>query len=52
MAPMLLTILKVVAGLAALGVISLVLVAVISGLQSFIRALGDREDRDDNSSSG
>ena len=49
---MLLTILKVVAGLAVLGIISLVLVAVISGLRSSVRALGDREDRDDNSSSG
>jgi hypothetical protein len=44
---MLLTILKIVAGIAVLGVISLVLIAVISGLRSSVDVLGKREDRDD-----
>jgi len=43
---MLLTILKIVAGVAVLGIISLVLVAVISGLRSTAQALGKRDDRD------
>jgi hypothetical protein len=47
MPDMLLTILKIVAGLAVLGIISLVLIAVISGLRSSARALGKREDRDE-----
>lgn len=49
---MFLTILKIIAGLAVLGVISLVLIAVISGLRSSVRALGNREDRDDDSGVG
>jgi hypothetical protein len=52
MADMLLTILKIVAGLAVLGIISLVLVAVISGLRSSAKALGNREDHDDNAGLG
>jgi hypothetical protein len=52
MATVLLTILKIAAGLAALGVISLVLVAVISGIRSSVGALGGREDHDDNSGVG
>jgi len=48
-AAMPLTILKVVAGLAVLGIISMVLIAVISGLRSSASALGKREDRGDNS---
>lgn len=52
MAAMLLTILKVVAGLAVLGIISLVLIAVFSGLASSVRALGKRENHDDNSGVG
>ena len=49
---MLMTILKVVAGLAVLGIISMVLIAVISGLRSSAHALGNREDRDDDSGVG
>ncbi|MCW8985799.1 MAG: hypothetical protein OQK55_10680 [Thermoanaerobaculales bacterium] len=52
MAAMLLTILKVVAGLAVLGIISIVLIAVISGLRSSASALGHRKDRDANSGVG
>jgi len=44
MATMLLTVLKIFAGLAVLGIISMVLVAVISGLASSIRALRKRGD--------
>lgn len=44
---MLLTILKIVAGVAVLGIISLVLIAVVSGLRSSAQALGKREDRED-----
>jgi hypothetical protein len=43
---MLLTILKIVAGVEVLGIISLVLIAVISGLRSSAQALGKREDRE------
>ena len=46
---MLLTILKIFAGLAVLGVISMVLIAVISGLRSSAHALGNREDHDGDS---
>ena len=46
---MLLTLLKIVAGLAVLGVISMVMIAVLSGLISSVRALGNREKPDDNS---
>ena len=49
MTTMILTVLKIVAGLAVVGVIALVLVAVISGLRSSARALRKQEDRDDNS---
>lgn len=49
---MLMTILKVVAGLAVLGIISLLLIAIISGLRSSASALGNREDHDDNSGVG
>ncbi len=45
---MLLTILKIVAGLAVLGIISMVMIAVVSGLVSSARSLGNRENRDDN----
>jgi hypothetical protein len=51
-AAMLLTILKVVAGLAVLGIISIVLIAVISGLTSSARALRNQGDRDDTSGDG
>ncbi len=46
MAPMLLTILKIVAGLAVLGIISMVLIAVISGLVGSFRALKRGKERD------
>lgn len=46
---MLLTILKIVAGLAVLGIISIVLIAVISGLVGSARALRNQGDRDDSS---
>ena len=49
---MLMTILKVVAGLAVLGIISLLMIAIISGLRSSASALGNREDHDDNSGVG
>ena len=52
MADMWLTILMIVAGLAALGVISLVLIAVVSGLRSSAQSFASREDRDDNSGAG
>ena len=44
---MLLTLLKIVAGLAVLGIISMVMIAVVSGLVSSARSLGKREQRDD-----
>jgi len=47
MATMLLTILKIVAGLAVLGIVSLVLIAVVSGLASSVRALRNRGDSDE-----
>jgi hypothetical protein len=43
---MLLTILKIVAGLAVLGIITMLLVAVISGLVGSVRALRKDQDRD------
>ena len=49
MSAMFMTILKIVAGLAVLGIISMVLIAVISGLVSSARALRNQGDRDDNS---
>ena len=49
---MLLTILKIVAGLAAVGIITMLLIAVVSGLRSSANALGNREDHDDNSGVG
>jgi hypothetical protein len=52
MAAMLMTILKVAAGLSVLGIISIVLIAVISGLRSSASALRTQEDRDDNSGVG
>jgi hypothetical protein len=52
MAPMLMTILKIVAGLAVLGIITMLLIAVVSGLRSSASALGHREDNDDNSGVG
>ncbi len=42
-----LTILKIVAGLAVLGIISMVMIAVISGLASSVRALRNRGDSDE-----
>ena len=51
-ATMLMTILKIVAGLAVLGIISMVLIAVISGLKGSARALHKPEDRNDNSGDG
>ena len=51
-ATMLMTILKVVAGLAVLGIISMVLIAVISGLKGSARAIRNQGDRDDNSGVG
>ena len=45
MAGMLLTILKIAAGIAVLGIISIVLIAVVSGLRSSANALGNRENR-------
>ncbi len=52
MAPMLMTILKIVAGLAVLGIITMLLIAVVSGLRGSASALGHREDNDDNSGVG
>jgi len=52
MSAMFMTILKIVAGLAVLGIISMVLIAVISGLVSSARALRNQGDRDDNSGVG
>jgi len=46
MSTMLLTILKIVAGVAVLGVIALVLVAVISGLKESVRTFGRRGEDD------
>ena len=40
---MLLTILKIAAGLAVLGIVALVLIAVVSGLTSSVRSLRGRE---------
>jgi hypothetical protein len=48
MAAMLMTILKIVAGIAALGVVSLVLVAVVSGLRSSANALQNPEENNDH----
>jgi hypothetical protein len=42
---MLLTILKIIAGLAVLGVISMILVAVISGIAASVRALKKNQDQ-------
>lgn len=47
MATMFLTILKIVAGLAVLGIISIVMVAVVSGLVSSVCALRNRGDSDE-----
>jgi hypothetical protein len=52
MTPMLLTILKIVAGIAVLGIISLVLIAVISGLRMSAQAVGKPEDRRDDLGAG
>jgi hypothetical protein len=52
MASVLLTILKVGAGLAVLGIISMVLIAIIPGLVSSARPLRNREDHDDNAGVG
>jgi len=49
---MLMTILKVVAGLAVLGIISMVLIAVISGLKDSARAIRNQGNRDDDSGVG
>jgi hypothetical protein len=48
MLDMLLTILKIVAGLAVLGIISLVLLAVFSGLKASVRSLRHRGGTDDD----
>jgi hypothetical protein len=45
---MFLTVLKIVAGLAVVGVIALVLIAVVSGLAGSVRALRKREGNDDH----
>ena len=47
MATMFLTILKIVAGLAVLGIVSIVLIAVVSGLVSSVRALQNRGESDE-----
>ena len=52
MAAMLMTILKVVAGLAVLGIITMLLIAVVSGLRSSASALGNREDHNDGPGAG
>jgi hypothetical protein len=52
MSDMLLTILKIVAGIAVLGIISLVLVAVISRRRSSAQALHKPENHDDDTGSG
>lgn len=44
---MLLTLLKIVAGLAVLGIISLVLLAVFSGLAASVRSMRKRGGNDD-----
>lgn len=44
---MLLTTLKIVAGLAVLGIIALVLTAVVSGLKSSVNSLRGQEDDDE-----
>jgi hypothetical protein len=44
---MFLTILKIVAGLAVLGIVSIVLIAVVSGLVSSVRALRNRGESDE-----
>jgi hypothetical protein len=44
---MVLTLLKIVAGLAVLGVIAMILVAVISGLAASVRALRREKDLHD-----
>ena len=49
---MILTILKIVAGLAVLGVVALVLIAVVSGLTSSIHSLRGRGEQDDHSNAG
>ena len=49
---MILTILKIVAGLAVLGIITLLLIAVVSGLRSSASALGNREDHNDGPGAG
>ena len=43
---MLLTLLKIIAGIAVLGIIALVMIAVVSGLISSVRSLGKREKHD------
>jgi hypothetical protein len=48
MTTMVLTILKIVAGLAVLGIVSIVMVAVVSGLVSSFRALRNRKGNDDH----
>ena len=48
MSDMLLTILQIVAGVAVLGIITLVMVAVISGLRSSAQALKNPENHDDD----
>jgi len=46
---MLLTILKIVAGMAVLGIVAMVLIAVISGLSASVRALRREKDPRDRS---
>ena len=44
---MLLTILKIVAGIAVVGIVGLVLIAVVSGLRSSVQSLHGQEDDDE-----
>jgi len=46
---MVLNILKIVAGLAVLGIITIVLIAVVSGLKSSVHSLRGQEEKDDHS---
>jgi hypothetical protein len=52
MSDMLMTILKLAAGFAVLGIIALVLVAVVSGLRSSAQALQKPENHDDDTGVG
>jgi hypothetical protein len=45
---MLLTILKIVAGFAVVGIVGLVLIAVVSGLRSSVQSLHGQEEENDS----